>query len=107
MKLPVITDEDRKRHPFLREDEDILVIMILNSLTNGDIVSLYQLQDVAPVYIEMVNLLKSNGFYKTYGLGTKLYIINQALEVAVKRNLLKENQQLSYWINPTSWQDKG
>lgn len=107
MKLPVITEEDRKLHPFLREDEDILVILILNSLTNGDIASLFQLQESAPVYIEMVKLLKSNGYYKTYGLGTKLYIINQALEVAVKRKLLTERQQLTYWIDPTSWQDKG
>lgn len=102
--LPQVTEADRKAHPFLQADESIQMVLVLNSLTNEEIMDLLNLREAAITYDYLRNLF-DNIAPQAKSVLHKLFVLNTALTVAQRRNLITEYQAIAYWNSELSWQN--
>lgn len=79
MNLPVVTDNDRMAHPY-NSDAGIQAILLLNELSNTDLLNLLMIFDASRIFFEFKELFGANKWVLR-----DLFLWNSARDIGLQR----------------------
>lgn len=88
MKLPILTDEDRKAHPY-NSDSGVQAILLLNLLKDEEIMDLIKIKKGSLSYQEIEKAFSSSSDY--WWVTKPIFLVSTAEMIAVRRGLVTEN----------------
>ena len=84
------TKEERKKHPYLQNDESIQLTGILESLMASELMDLLRLRENSIIYDDLKKLFGHTNM-------GKLFVLNQATMIAERNGFITEREALTYW----------
>lgn len=94
IELPVITDQDRTEHPY-NSDIGIMGLVVINKLEDWEIHDILDKKENSEIF-EYIKALFAN-IKDARWVSHKLFVVNTAKEIAVKRGIMEEKDAIKYW----------